>query len=143
VRFKHSYNLRDKHQTAFTDIEVELDIDETVKLLGQLKIAKLVELKMKLDTLVSEHTDKNNIHLRGGNDSILIAGEGTMQVDMDYLVENMEFDEYIHKYLVDCRFIVLRKPEYLFPLIEFTESIEKMAEKFKREYAEDILGGEL
>lgn len=143
MKFKHPTEIKDQYQVAYTDINVEIEVDEWVKFASRLNINKLAELKMKIDNLVSEHSDRNNIHLRNGDETINILGEGWMQVDMDCLVERIEFDKYIYEYLKDGNFILLRKPNYLSAMNAFMDGVLKLADDIKREHTEDILGGEL
>jgi len=135
MNVKHVDPKGSKFQIVNTEIDVEFTVDDIVKFCTQLSHAKCVELKDKLCTHLKGFT--------GTSDVIKLNGISEIEVNMEKLVAMMEFDEFIFDYLNENRYVLIRKPTHLGPLIEFERDILEIEEKFQKNYGENLLGGDL
>lgn len=135
MRVKHIEPKGEKYQIVNTEIDVEFTVDDIVKFCAQLSHSKCVELKDKLCDHLKGFT--------GTGEVIKLSGISEIEVNMEKLVAMMEFDEFIFDYLNANRFVIIRKPTYLGPLMEFEQEIVAIEEKFQKNYGEDLLGGDI
>lgn len=139
MKFKHAIeavNDYDRTQISYVDIEVTLGVDEIANSVKQLNRAKLLELR---DLILAQCREPTS----GSSESITILSHGEMSVNMDYLVEHMEFDAYLYAHHKEMRHLVLSRPSYLAADMDFLDGIAELREKIKKLHHEDILSGDL
>jgi hypothetical protein len=139
MKFKHAIDAVDDYdrtQISYADIEVTISVEEITNSIKQLNRTKLYELRDRVLALCREPTS-------GSSESITITSHGEMAVNMDYLVEHMEFDAYLYAHHKEMRHLVLSRPNYLAAEMDFLEGVMALREKIKTLHHEDILSGDL
>lgn len=139
MKFKHAIDAveeYDRTQIVYVDIEVTLGVDEIANSIKQLNRTKLLELR---DLILAQCREPHG----GDSESITIVSHGEMAVNMDYLVEHMEFDAYLYAHHKEMRHLVLSRPNYLAAEMDFLEGLMALREKIKTLHHEDILSGDL
>jgi len=139
MKFKHAIDAveeYDRTQISYVDIEVTLSVEEIVNSIKQLNRTKLYELRDQVLALCREPAS-------GSSESITITTLGEMSVNMDYLVEHMEFDAYLYAHHKEMRHLVLSRPNYLAAEMDFLEGVMALQEKIKNLHQEDILSDDL
>ena len=139
MKFKHAIEAvkdYDRTQISYVDIEVTLGVDEIANSIKQLNRAKLLELR---DLILAQCREPTS----GSSESITITSHGEMAVNMDYLVEHMEFDAYLYAHHKEMRHLVLSRPNYLAAEMDFLEGVMALRDKIKTLHHEDILSGDL
>lgn len=139
MKFKHAIETvkdYDRTQISYVDIEVTLGVDEIANSIKQLNRAKLLELR---DLILAQCREPTS----GSSESITITSHGEMAVNMDYLVEHMEFDAYLYAHHKEMRHLVLSRPNYLAAEMDFLEGVMALRDKIKTLHHEDILSGDL
>ena len=139
MKFKHAIDAvseSDKTQISYVDVEVTLDVGEIANSIKQLNRSKLLELR---DLILAQCRETTS----GSSEAVNIISHGEMAVNMDYLVERMEFDAYLYAHHKEMRHLVLSRPNYLAAEMAFLDGIMELREKIKKLHHEDILSGDL
>ena len=134
MKFKHLVEPQDKFQIAYTNINLELTPDDLIKHIRHLKREHLITLQKALTRMIVDP---------GTEDAVTIQGHGEIEINMDYLVDRMEFDAYLFAHHQGMNHVILTRPSYLAAELEFLEGLYALRDKIKQEHFEDILDGNI